>query len=128
MNDKSIEMINGNQVGDLELVELDSLPATMQEFALRVDDLLPEEFEMYQLEGDESVYFAADGDDGERVVAEIRKTTEREAGNSDGNGPTVFLGITSDGDTPDTKMTFFSLEKAVDFGAKRIMKILNQDV
>lgn len=113
---------NGPEVGDAELVGVNTLPENMQEFISMVDDLLPEEFELFELEGDNSVYFSKT-DSEDICLAEIRPTTPREAGYVEG-GPTIFLRISSEGDTPDEVTTWYDLEKAVTRGVNKINSIL----
>lgn len=115
---------NGLEVGDLDVARGNGLPDSMQEFMNQVDDLLPDGFDLYELEGDGSVYFSVEELD-EIATAEIRPTTERERGYTDG-GPNVFLKVTSEGDAPDETTTWFKLEEAVAYAVKRINKICGQ--
>ena len=114
---------NGLEVGDADIVRTNTLPDNMQEFMSKVDHLLPDGFDLYELEGDASVYFSLE-EFGELATAEIRPTTPREKGYTEG-GPDVWLKITSDGDTPDVSTTYFSIDEAVKYAVKRLTEICN---
>lgn len=110
-------------------VEPGSVPDTtipsviIQELVNAIDDLLPEDFELFELEGDQSVYFNyAERQD--EATAEIRYTTAREKGYTEDIGPRYALSIVVDGPDPDNKTTWFSLEDAVDFAVKHIRRVL----
>lgn len=95
----------------------------IQELVNAIDDLLPEDFELFELEGDQSVYFNyAERQD--EATAEIRYTTAREKGYTEDIGPRFALSIVVDGPDPDNKTTWFSLEDAVDFAVKHIRRVL----
>lgn len=95
----------------------------IQELVNAVDDLLPEDFELYELEGDQSVYFNyAERQD--EATAELRYTTAREKGYTEDIGPRYALSIVVDGPDPDNKTTWFSLEEAVDYAVKQIRRVL----
>lgn len=95
----------------------------IQELVNAIDDLLPEDFELFELEGDQSVYFNyAERQD--EATAEIRYTTAREKGYTEDIGPRYSLSIVVDGPDPDNKTTWFSLEDAVDFAVKHIRRVL----
>lgn len=95
----------------------------IQELVNSVDDLLPDDFELFELEGDQSVYFNyAERQD--EATAEIRYTTAREKGYTEDIGPRFALYIVVDGPDADNKTTWFSLDEAVDYAVKQIRRVL----
>jgi hypothetical protein len=109
---------DGPQVGDMELKTFDDLPKTVQELISAVDDALPEDYNLWELEGDESVYFSKEGYEDE-AIAEVRFATPREEGYNE-NGPKIVLIMVYSGPDLDNKTLWFDPKKAVDAAVKQI--------
>lgn len=113
----------GPEVGDSE-IDQGPLPyPNSRALATAVDDLLPEDFDMFELEGDDSIYFNY-SDRSDEATAEIRPTTPREKGYTEGIGPQFSLTIIKDGPDADATTTWFDLEQAVDYAVKSIRATL----
>lgn len=110
-----LDMMNGPEVGDAEVYDVSPDIKLVE----AVDELLPDDFEMWELEGDESVYFGCI-DREEEAAAEIRPTSPREQGYSQGVTPQYALTLTFAGPDADNFTTWFDLEKAIAFATKRI--------
>lgn len=117
------QFLNGGPTIGSSAPDLQIPSVIIQELVNAVDDLLPDDFELFELEGDESVYFSY-ADRGEEATAEIRFTTAREKGYTEDIGPRYALSIVVEGPDPDNKSTWFSLEDAVDFAVKQIRRSL----
>ena len=107
---------NPNDVGETNIRE---------ELMNEVDDLLPEGFEIYELEFDDSVYINKDGF-GDNATAEIRYATAREIGTDiEENAAKFLLSISIAGPDPDNVTTWFSLESCVESAVKQLERQVN---
>lgn len=113
----------GPEVGDSQIDQGPIPFPNSQALALAVDDLLPDDFELFELEGDDSIYFSY-ADMPEEAIAEIRPTTPREKGYSEGVGPQFSLTIVKAGPDADATTTWFDLEQAIDYATKSIRDTL----
>ena len=88
----------------------------------QIDDLLPEEgFDIYELEGEDSVYISLEGDDNDVAPAEIRETSHREQGTDIiENAAKFHLTMTFDGPDLDNETTWLTLDACGSSAAKQL--------
>lgn len=119
----STTFISGGEIGDASILTPE--PAkTFELLVSAIDEILPDGFEMWDLEDDESVYVSFH-DQSEQIVAEVRYTTPQENGFSEaGMGPCYAVVFTKEGPEPDSLTTWFNLDEAIDFVQKTIKQFL----
>lgn len=96
-----------------------------EELMNEVDDLLPEGYEIYELEFDDSVYVSKEGF-GDNATAEIRYAAAREVGTDiEENSANFLLSVSIAGPDSDNVTTWFSLESCVNSAVKQLERQVN---